>query len=91
MKRDQDLLWAILAVLEASAQGYEHAEAIGDVLAKTRPEQTVDAIKHHLSLLGDKGFAVAHGHGYWRITNAGHDAHATNPDHVTQTFAKLGQ
>jgi repressor of nif and glnA expression len=91
MKRDQDLLWAILGVLEASERGFEDVDSIGNALANDRAGATVEAVRHHLLLLGDKGFTASLNHGYWRITDAGHDAHATNPAHITETFAKLGQ
>jgi repressor of nif and glnA expression len=91
MKRDQDLLWTILALLEGSSRGYEDDTSIGAALETKQPSLTFDTIRHHLNLLGDRGLATPHGHGNWRITDAGHDAHAANPAHVTQQFAKLGQ
>ena len=89
MKRDQDLLWGILAVLEASEKGDENDDSIAQALGKTHPEVNFDAIRHHLELLYDRGLATQHGAGSWRITDSGHDAVASNPAHVTHMHSKL--
>ncbi|SEA64350.1 MULTISPECIES: winged-helix domain-containing protein [Paraburkholderia] len=91
MKRDQDLLWGILAVLEASEKGDENDDSIAAALGKTHPDVSFEAIRHHLLLLDDRGLAVQHGAGNWRITDIGHNAVASNPAHVTHMHTRLNQ
>jgi len=91
MKRDQDLLWGILAVLEASENRQENDDAIAAALAVTHPDVSFEAIRHHLTLLDDRGLAIPSGAGNWRITDAGHNAVATNPAHVTRMHSRQGQ
>lgn len=91
MKRDQDLMWGILAVLEASEKGEENDDSIAVELLKTHPNVNFEAIRHHLLLLDDRGLAVQHGAGNWRITDVGHNAVASNPAYLSDIHAKLSQ
>ncbi len=68
MKRDQMLMEAILGKLLESPEPQLNVVGLAQRLNTEQP-----VIRHHLRLLGDKGWVTESDGGYWRLTNAGHD------------------
>jgi hypothetical protein len=95
MKRDDQLLYRILDILEESSETELHGSKIKEELNKAGDTLEHNLIFHHLKLLEDRACieAVTGAFGdsiNWRITDEGHNLAAKNPQRTIAGFTSLG-
>ncbi len=66
------------AILGKLLEAPEPQINIAGVALRLNTEQSI--ILHHLHLLQDKGWVAESEHGFWRLTNAGHDYLSGTPE-----------